>query len=214
MRTAIFAAPAALLAAILISASAFAASPQTSKGTLTLDSAHTQISFVLAGSLHATKGTFQLKSGTITADPATGLASGQIVIDANSANTNVSMRDSKIKDSVLETSRYPEIYFVPERVAGHEDSHGNFAAKLTGILRLHGSDHEITLDVSGRVVGGSLTASTQFVVPYVKWGLTDPSFLFLHVDNFVNVTVIVSAHLRSSAGNPAPAVSSSATPAP
>ncbi|MGC1676335.1 MAG: YceI family protein [Candidatus Binataceae bacterium] len=195
MRTKVFAATMILFAVIVISAPASAASPQSSKGTLALDPAHTRISFTLGGPLHTTSGTFRLKHGTITADPATGQASGNVVIDASSANTGESMRDAKMKDSVLEASRYPEIDFVPEKVAGHEDSDGNFTAHMTGILRLHGSDHEITLGVSGQVVGDSLTASTHFVVPYVAWGMTNPGILFLRVDSVVDLTIEVSGHV-------------------
>lgn len=195
MRTKVFATAILWFAAIAIAASAFAASPQSSKGTLTLDPAHTRISFTVGGPMHTTTGTFQLKNGTITADPAAGQASGEIVIDTNSANTGESMRDAKMKDSVLETARFPEIVFVPKKVAGHEDSDGNFTARMTGILRLHGSDHEITLDVSGRIVGDSLTASTNFVVPYVAWGLANPGILFLRVDKVVDVTIEVSGHV-------------------
>jgi len=207
MRIGVLAVPIAALAAILTSAVAFAARPEPAKGTLQLDPARTRISFTLGGSLHTTEGTFQLKSGTITADPATGNATGQIVIDANSANTDESMRDSKMKTSVLETQRYPEIFFVPEHVAGHEDPDGNFVAKLTGILRLHGSDHEITLDVIGRVAGDNLTASTHFAVPYVAWGLTDPSILFLRVADVVDVMIVASGRVTWIAGGAAHAPS-------
>jgi polyisoprenoid-binding protein YceI len=213
MRTAPFAAPFALLAAILICGSAFAANPHPSRGTLTLDPAHTQISFTLGGSIHTTEGTFQLKSGTITADPETGQANGQVVIDANSANTNESMRDSKMKGSVLETQRYPEIFFVPERISGHENPNGDFAAKVTGVLRLHGSDHEITLDVSGHLAGNYLAATTHFVVPYVAWGMTDPSVLFLRVADVVDVTIAASGHMIWGDGVIKSAPSSRATPA-
>lgn len=195
MRTARFAVLSALLAAILIFGPAFAANPHTSPGTLRLDTARTQISFTLGGSLHTTDGTFQLKRGTITADPASGQASGQIVIDANSANTGESMRDAKMKDSVLETQRYPEIFFIPEHVTGHQSPSGDFAATLTGILRLHGADHEITLDVSGHLAGDYLAAATHFAVPYVTWGLTDPSVLFLRVDKVVDMTIVVSGRV-------------------
>ncbi|MGH7779673.1 MAG: YceI family protein [Candidatus Binataceae bacterium] len=203
MRKGLLAVPTAALAAILLASSAFAAHPQPSKGTLSLDPARTQILFTLGGSLHATEGTFQLKSGAITADPASGEASGQVVIDANSANTNESMRDAKMKDSVLETQRYPEIIFVPEHVAGHEEPDGNFSAKLTGILQLHGSSHEIFLEVSGRIVGENLTASTHFVLPYVAWGLTDPSFLMLRVAHVVDVSIAAGGHVTWIRGVPA-----------
>ena len=212
MRTTIATLGIFLLATGLAASSASAAAPQPAKGTLNLDPAHTQISFTLGGSLHTTEGTFQLKRGTITADPASGQASGEILIDANSATTNESMRDSTMKDSVLETQRYPEISFAPERVAGHEDQDGNFTAKLTGTLRLHGADHEITLDVNGRVTGDNLTANTHFVVPYAKWGLHNPSILFLRVNDYVDLTIVASGHVTWDGGNAATTASPSTAP--
>ncbi|HVA82460.1 MAG TPA: YceI family protein [Candidatus Binataceae bacterium] len=207
MRKTLCAAPTALLAAILTVAPAFAGNPQTLKGTLNLDPARTRIFFTLSGSLHTTEGTFQLKSGTISADPATGEASGEIVIDANSANTDQSLRDAKMRDSVLETQRYPEILFVPERVAGHESSDGNFTARLTGLLRLHGADHEIILEAAGRVVDDELTASTHFSVPYAAWGMTNPSILFLRVADTVEVNIVASGKVAWSAQKAPPAPS-------
>jgi hypothetical protein len=46
-----------------------------------------------------------------------------------------------------------------------------------------------------------ITAS--FPVPYVKWGLKDPSTTFLHVKDTVDVKVEATAHIAPSNG-PAP----------
>ncbi len=182
-----------------------AADRQPPKGTLTLDPAHTQISFTLGGSLHTTEGSFQLKRGVITADPSNGQASGEILIDANSGATGIGMRDTTMKNDVLETERYPKITFTPEHVVGSEDQDGNFAAKLTGVLRLRGADHEITLDVKGHVNGDNLTATTHFAVPYAKWGLHNPSVLFLTVNDYVDLSIAASGKVTWATAAPAPA---------
>lgn len=86
-------------------------------------------------------------------------------------------------------------FFIPERVTGHENPNGDFAATLAGILRLHGSDHEIALDISGHLAGDYLSATTHFARPYVTWGLTDFSILFLRVDKVVDMTIVVSGRV-------------------
>ena len=52
--------------------------------TIVFDPARTTVEFTLGDVLHTVHGTFKLKSGTITFDSATGLASGSIVVDAAS----------------------------------------------------------------------------------------------------------------------------------
>jgi len=173
---------------ILTHSLAIAADSAARAGTLVLDPANTQIVFNLGGSLHTTHGTFQLKSGTIQADPATGKASGEIVIDAATAETNESMRDGIMKKSVLETASYPEISFTPETVHGTLNPDGAFNAAITGIMRIHGGAHQITLDTNGQLTGDHLTGSSKFTIPWVAWGMKDPSFLIFRVNDTVDVT--------------------------
>src|SRR5437016_254648 len=74
-----------------------------------LDPAHTNIDFMLPGYLHTTHGRLTLNGGTIWIDPATGKATGEVVIDATSENSSEDLRDAITKHAVLEVDRYPEI---------------------------------------------------------------------------------------------------------
>ena len=57
-------------------------------------------------------------------------------------------------------------------------------------FHIHGADHELTLSIPVEVNGAaSLKASTNFVVPYQAWGMKNPSTLFLHVDDKVQISV-------------------------
>jgi polyisoprenoid-binding protein YceI len=158
-------------------------------GTLELDPAKTLIEFRLPGALHATHGKFKLAHGTIRADLATGEASGSIVVDAKSGDSGIAARDDRMKANVLEVQKYPEITFTPRHAIGKLVKDGEFQAKLDGVLTIHGAQHEIITEVRGRLVGDSLTAACHFSVPYVDWGMHDPSLFFLTVAKQVEIDI-------------------------
>lgn len=162
---------------------------------ITLDPAATRIDFTLPGSIHATHGIFRLRSGSLTLDPRNGKAGGKIIVDASSGDSGNSMRDARMKDSILEASRYPDIIFVPETAAGQLDAQGAFHGSVMGTFYLHGASHEISMDTQGRIEGEHVTATAHFVVPYVEWVMEDPSMLFLQVSKSVELEVTTAGHV-------------------
>lgn len=155
-----------------------------------LDPAQTKIEFSVDSTLHMVHGTFRLKSGTIRFDPATGKASGSIAVDATTGDSDSSARDRKMHNEVLESPQFPEITFTPNRVQGVIARDGTSNVQLSGVFRLHGRDHDLTLHVS--IVpgsGGRMLATTDFGVPFIEWGLKDPSNFILHVNKTVNIHV-------------------------
>lgn len=172
-----------------------AAAADLRSGTLELDPSKTRIEFRLPGSLHTTHGTFKLEHGIIKADPATGEAAGSIAIDANSGDSGMGARDNRMKDIVLEVQEYPEITFTPGRVTGQLGADGEFQAKLQGVLTLHGAGHQIVVEAQGRLIGDDLVATSHFSVPYVQWGLKDPSLLLLTVAKQVDIDIAAAGHV-------------------
>jgi polyisoprenoid-binding protein YceI len=156
----------------------------------------------LTGTLHATHGKFKLAHGTIRADLATGEASGSIVVDASSGDSGIGARDKDMRENVLEAQKYPEIIFAPRHAIGKLEKDGQFRAKLDGVLTIHGARHEIVTEVQGRLVGNTLIAACHFSVPYVEWGMEDPSVLFLTVAKKVEIDIATSGDVVW-AGNPA-----------
>ncbi|MDE3166359.1 MAG: YceI family protein, partial [Acidobacteriota bacterium] len=74
-----------------------------------------------------------------------------------------------------------------------------------GMFRLHGQDHELTVPVAVDADGDGYRAVAKFSVPYIKWGLKNPSTLFLRVSDTVEITVNTvarSARLQSVALHP------------
>jgi polyisoprenoid-binding protein YceI len=163
---------------------------------LELDPAQSQVNFTLGAVLHTVHGTFKLKSGTVKFDPATGHASGLVIVDATSGNTDNSGRDRKMHKDVLESAQYPDVTFTPLQVQGQVLPQGDFKAQVIGTFTLHGASHPLTLVIQAHLAGDRLTADTQFPVPYQNWGLKNPSTLFLRVEDTVNVTIHASGQLR------------------
>jgi polyisoprenoid-binding protein YceI len=172
-----------------------AGSGELRSGTLELDPSKTLIEFRLPGNLHTTRGTFKLERGTILGDPATGKAGGSIVVDARSGDTGIGARDKEMRERVLEAQRYPEITFDAQHFTLELGGGGQFQATMQGVLTLHGGKHDVALTAQGQLVGDNLTATAHFSVPYVDWGLKDPSVLFLTVAKQVDIDIATTGHV-------------------
>lgn len=162
------------------------------QSTLLLDPSRTTVDFTLSDVLHTVRGTFKLKHGTIRYDLAAGKASGEIVIDARSGNSGSEARDSRMNKNVLESDKFPEIVFVPDRVEGTLAK-----AQVHGIFRIHGKDHEMTIAVAATQNGGAIDLKTSFAVPYVEWGMKDPSTFVLRVGKSVDISVVAAGAIQA-----------------
>jgi polyisoprenoid-binding protein YceI len=178
-----------LLRAAAVVAFALPVSSYAQEAVLELDPAQTHIAFTLAEVLRPVHGTFKLKSGTIRFDPATGDASGLVVVDLTSGESGNNSRDRKMHKEVLESQKYPEATFTPVRVGGRLEAQGESPLQLSGIFKLHGKEHELMLATTVLRDGDRLTATTHLLIPYADWGLKNPSTLFVHVDNQVEIDV-------------------------
>jgi polyisoprenoid-binding protein YceI len=170
--------------------------------TIKLAPEQTRVEFTLGATMHTVRGSFQLKSGLMTFDTTTGKADGRIVVNATSGQSGDSSRDARMHKDVLETGKYPEIVFIPGQVEGGIPPQGNLHAVVHGILRLHGADQQLDMTVQGKRTANGITAATDFAIPYVKWGLKNPSNFLLHVSEEVQIHVETTASATAVA-NPA-----------
>lgn len=157
----------------------------------------TQIRWTLGAVLHTVHGTFQLRSGTVRFDPATGRASGELIVDAKSGESGNGSRDSRMHKSILESAMFPEIMFRPDRVDGQIPEQGKAKLQVHGSFELHGAAHEMTLPMEVDVQPGQILAASQFEVPYIQWHLKNPSTLFLRVDDKVQVELQAKGRLAT-----------------
>ena len=161
---------------------------------LQVDPAQTTVEFTLPSLLHTVHGTFHLKRGDLRFDPAGGKASGELVVDAASGESGSDARDKRMHNSILQSATYPEIVFRPDRVAGQVALEGKSEVSLHGMFSIHGAQHEIVLPLQVEAAGGQYTATGTFKVPYVKWGMKNPSTLMLRVSDTVEITIHTAAH--------------------
>jgi len=157
-----------------------------------LDPAQTSVNFTLADVLHTVRGSFKLKRGALQFDPASGKLAGEIVVDAASGDSGSGMRDRKMHREVLESARYPEIAFRPDRIQGAVAPQGKSSVMVRGIFRIHGTDREITVPAQVETSADHWTATVHFTVPYEKWGMKNPSTLFLKVSDSVQIDLIAA----------------------
>lgn len=183
-------------AAVMLVCATLAPPARAAETAVQLDVAQTQVNFTLADVLHTVHGTFRLKRASLRFDPATGKAGGELVVDAQSGDSGSHARDSRMHKNVLESDRFPEIVFVPDRLDGVVPSSGPFQVTLHGMFRIHGAQHELALPVTAQLLAdGQLTADLRFVVPYVKWGMKNPSNFLLHVSENVDIDIHVVGRL-------------------
>jgi polyisoprenoid-binding protein YceI len=165
---------------------------------LTLDPSQSKLHWTLDSTLHTVHGTFALKSGTVHIDPASGKASGEIVVLATSGESGNGSRDARMHKEILETAKYPEVVFRPTLVEGKVGRSGTSDVKLSGVFSIHGAEHDLAAAVHVELTGTRWTGSSTFDVPYVKWGIKDPSNFLLKAQPVVKVDLEMSGDVATS----------------
>jgi polyisoprenoid-binding protein YceI len=119
-------------------------------------------------------------NGTIT------ITTASFDVAVNTLKSDRSMRDEKIHEIGLESSRYPTATFVlsapvsftKTAVTGHVTR-----APVTGVFTIHGTSKGRTLPVEFTLSGSTLEAAGSITFPWSEFGMTAPS-----IGGFVNVT--------------------------
>jgi polyisoprenoid-binding protein YceI len=164
--------------------------------TVQLDPALTHVNWTLSATLHTVHGTFKVKSAELWFDPSSGKAGGRIVVDARSGASGNASRDRRMHKDVLESDKYPEITLVPDHLDGTVNLEGDSSLKLHGAFTIHGGTHAVVMEVKSHIEGGKMTATVSFPVPYVNWGMKNPSTLFLRVNDTVQIEIQVTGEIR------------------
>jgi polyisoprenoid-binding protein YceI len=170
---------------------------QAQANTVQVDPARSKIEFSLSGTMHTVHGTFALKSSAIRFDPSTGKMDGSIVADATTGESGNGTRDSRMHREILESSKFTEVVFTPVQMSGSFAAEGASKLQVSGRFRLHGMEHDVTLPVDVKANGGNLEIIAHMDIPYVQWGLKNPSNFFLRVSEMVGIEIHVAGRLQA-----------------
>ena len=166
-----------------------------------LDPAKTQIAFTISDTLHTVNGHFRLKEGHFSFDGGSGSMSGNIVVDASSGDSGSATRDKRMTRDILEAQRFPEIHFSPSSKTGSVAPSGASDVSVTGSFLIHGQAHEITVPMHVEMSGHEVLARATFVVPYVEWGMKNPSNFLIRVKDKVEISLTAVGHTTSANAN-------------
>jgi polyisoprenoid-binding protein YceI len=164
---------------------------------LTVDPTHSTVHWSVDSSLHLVHGAFALKSGALHFNPETGRAGGEIVVYATSGESGNDSRDARMHKEILESAKYPDVIFRPTQLDGHLAASGASDAKLHGVFSIHGADHDLIASVHAELTDDRWKGTAQFEVPYVTWGIKDPSNFLLKVKHVVNVDLELSGQVQA-----------------
>jgi polyisoprenoid-binding protein YceI len=159
--------------------------------------ASSEVKFTLGDVLHTVHGTFHVQSGSIDFDRTTPMMAGSILVEAGSGNSGNETRDRKMSKEVLDASHFADATFAPHSYQGTIAPNGDSTIQVAGTFTLHGTPHEMTVPVAVHVEGGNCTIQSHFNVPYVKWGLKDPSTFVLRVAKEVEIDLNLVGRLTS-----------------
>lgn len=154
----------------------FAVNPDASEIKMTLNTTHEVVN-----------GTFQIQSGSIEFDRSASKMSGSVVVVAGSGKTGNDSRDKKMNKDILKVDQYTSVSFAPKSYTGAIAPSDDSTIQVSGVFTLLGNPHDLTIPMQIHIDGSKATARAKFVVPYVQWGLKNPSFMFWKAENDVAI---------------------------
>ena len=181
--------------AVLALAVILAPAALAQRQTLVVNPDASEVKMTLKTTHELVSGTFHIQSGSIEFDPGAPKVSGSVVVLAGSGKTGNDSRDKKMNKDILQVEQHATVSFEPKSYAGAIAPSGDSTIQVTGIFTLLGTPHEITIPILVHLEGATATAKAHFVVPYIQWGLKDPSFLFWKADKEVAIDLSLTGRL-------------------
>lgn len=169
------------------------------KETFQISPDKSQVQFSLPATLHEVHGTFHVTSGIIAISPGKGEMGGAILVDAHSGSSGEASRDKKMTQDQLKADQYTTVSFAPKSYAGNLAAEGDSDITVQGVFTLLGTPHDLSVPMHIHIDHGACTAKGSFAVPFVKWGVKDPSTFMLKVGKEVKVDLDLSGTLSLSA---------------
>lgn len=173
----------ALAVAVAVVALATAAWGQHFK----VDPATSEVHFTLGASDGPVNGSFRVTGGEFTLDQASGAMTGTVTVDATSGTSGNQKRDKKMTNDQMKAQTYPAVTFAPTKFSGPVKDSADSTGQVDGNFTLLGQGHPISVPMNVHMEGDRFSATGEFTVPFVSWGMKDPSFMMFKVEKQVKV---------------------------
>jgi polyisoprenoid-binding protein YceI len=183
---AVFAASVLLAAAAHAQHQTFTLNPDASEVKIKLNTTHEVVN-----------GVFHVQSGSIDFDRADARISGTVLVAAGSGKTGNGSRDKRMNKEILKVDQFAVVSFAPKTYTGTIAASGDSSIVVNGVFTLLGTPHDLSVPMQIHIDGSQATAKGEFTVPYVSWGVKDPSFLIWKAEH----TVVISLDLAGQLGN-------------
>lgn len=140
-------------------------------------------------------GSFEAKTSAISGSFVPGAppaASGEFVVDLDTLDTGIGLRNAHMRDRYLETGRAPEFakaVLSDIQLAGLDTAAPSGRGSFTGLLRLHGVQRPVEGQVEVRRRGTSLQVQVVFPVRLPDFDIPKPRYLGVGVRDEVTVHV-------------------------
>ena len=139
-------------------------------------------------------------SGTIEGDPANlAAATVTLTVDTASIDSGMKLRDDDMRETYLETKKYPTATFKSTGVTGAASIAPGQSAdlKVAGDLTLHGVTHRIVVPVHLTLESPQRAHLTsKFTIRMTDYNVTVPQKLVLSVANEVDVKFDLIANVK------------------
>ncbi len=162
----------------------FAVNPDASEVRMKLNTTHELVD-----------GTFHVQSGSINFDRTAAQISGMVVVSAGSGRTGNDSRDKKMHKDILKVDQYTTVSFSPKTYTGTIAMPGDSTIQVRGVFTLLGTPHDLTVPMQVHIEGSTATVKAKFIVPYVQWGLKNPSFLIWKAENDVAIDLTLAGQV-------------------
>ncbi|MGA2889461.1 MAG: YceI family protein [Terracidiphilus sp.] len=155
--------------------------------TFTVNPDSSQVKMTLNTTHEVVNGTFHIQSGSIAFDRNAPKMEGLMIVLPDSGNTGNGSRDKKMKNDILKVDQFATITFAPKSYTGTIAAAGDSTIQVSGVFTLLGTPHDLTIPMQVHIDGSKATAKAHFIIPYVQWGLKDPSFMFWKAEHDVAI---------------------------
>jgi hypothetical protein len=165
--------------------------------TFTVNPAASQVKMRLNTTHEVVNGPFHVQSGAIDFDRAASQISGIILVAAGSGKTGNDSRDKRMNKEILKANQFVVVSFAPKTYTGTIAASGDSMIQVSGVFTLLGTPHDLSVPMQIHIDGSLATAKGQFVIPYVSWGLKDPSFLIWKAEQNVGITLDLGGQIAN-----------------